>query len=155
MAPVRRTPVLLDAEVGAIAIALAALCISGCSFSYSSDSSSDSSENSSDSSVDSSDSTKDHDHDHSRFERDVESYTLAYLEGGGAADESFLSGLGDLSREHGISDWEASPGVWEAVERALARSSVDAAERDAYRAAWIRDDAASPNAVAKSAAAIQ
>lgn len=134
----------------------------GCSFSHSSDSSSDSSENSSDSSNSSSDSSSpDRDHDHgkadetARFEHDVEQYTAAFLEAGGRSDESFFSGLGDLARSHGVSDWESDPSAWEAIGRGIARSPATSAQRVAYQSAWTQGDATKQAAVKKGLATIQ
>src|SRR5262245_23037324 len=93
------------------------------SFAQSSDSSSDSSNQSSKSSSDvstspSRSSSPDHDHDHdhdgdskqnSSFDQDVEQYTVAFVGAGGSQHASFLSGLGDLARQHGVSDWESQP----------------------------------------------
>lgn len=139
----------------AIAVVLACAMGLGCSFSYSSESSSDSSNNSSESSVHSSDSSSPGKDESARFEEDVEQYTVAFLEGGGSADESFFSGLGDLARRHGVSDWESETSTWEAIGRGLARSPSSDAERIAYQAAWTGGDAAKRSALAKGISAAQ
>jgi G3E family GTPase len=145
-----------------------------CSFSYSSDSSSDSSKHSSDSSTSSSGSSSpdhdhdddDHDHDHdkdekksssssSTFDQDVEQYTAAFLDAGGSENASFLSGLGDVARQHGVSDWESQPQTWEAIGRGLARSHATSAERTAYQAAWTGGDPTKQSAMAKGIATTQ
>lgn len=138
------------------------------SFAQSSDSSSDSSNNSSKSSSDvstspSRSSSPDHDHDHddgdakksSSFDQDVEQYTVAFVGAGGSQHASFLSGLGDLARQHGVSDWESQPATWEAIGRGLARSHASVAERTAYQAAWTGGDPTKQSAVAKGVAATQ
>jgi len=145
----------LRSSVGT-ALALACTTALGCSFSYSSDSSSDSSKHSSDSSTSSSDSSSpDKDDKSARFDEDVEQYTLAFLEAGGSKDESFFSGLGDLARQHGVSDWESEPATWEAIGRGLARSPASTAERTAYQTAWSGGDTAKQSAVAKGLSAGQ
>lgn len=145
--------------LAALALALACGVGLACSFSYSSDSSSDSSNHSSDSSTSSSDSSSpDHDDDKkadsARYEHDVEQYTVAFLEAGGRGD-AFFSGLGDVARRHGVSDWESEPATWEAIGRGLARSPVTPAERTAYQAAWTGGDATKQGAVAKGITAVQ
>ena len=132
----------------------------GCSFSHSSDSSSDSSEHSSDSSTSSSDSSApDHDDkdkdEHARFQRDVEQYTAAYVQAGGQGDASFFAGLGDVARDHGVSDWEADASTWEAIGRGIGRSPASQAERIAYQTAWTGGDAAKQDAVARGLRATQ
>ena len=158
-----------------LALVFVVACTYACSFSYSSDSSSDSSKHSSDSSTSSSGSSSpdhdhddghDHDDDHdddkknekkssSTFDQDVEQYTGAFLDAGGSTNESFLSGVGDLARRHGVSDWESDPSTWEAIGRGLARSHATPAERTAYQAAWTGGDATKQSAMAKGIAATQ
>lgn len=161
-----------------LALALVVASTYACSFSYSSDSSSDSSKHSSDSSTSSSGSSSpdhdhddghDHDDDHdddkknekksssssSTFDQDVEQYTGAFLDAGGSTNESFLSGVGDLARRHGVSDWESDPSTWEAIGRGLARSHATTAERTAYQAAWTGGDPTKQSAMAKGIAATQ
>jgi len=113
-----------------------------CSFSYSSGSFSDSSKSSSDSS-DSSGS------DTTRFRDDVTQYTEAYVEAGGKQDESFFSGLGDLARKRGVSDWESESSTWEAIGRGLGRTDVSEAQRAAYEAAWAGGDEEKQSAMAR------
>jgi hypothetical protein len=115
-----------------------------CSFSNSSAGSSDSSKSSSDSSRSSSGGK-----DTALFQRDVEYYTEAFVESGGAREQGFFEGLGDLARRRGVSDWESEPGTWEAVGRGLARSRVDDAQRNAYQTAWADGDSARQGALAQ------
>jgi hypothetical protein len=140
-----------------VAIALFAASALACSFSHSSESSSDSSNNSSESSSSPSRSSSPEqtkDVEKTSFQRDVEQYTVAFLQAGGTDDESFLAGIGDLARQHGISDWEADASNWEAIGRGLARSHASAAERAAYQMAWTGGDPARQSAVSKGLAAI-
>jgi hypothetical protein len=122
------------------AVALAASTALGCSFSYSSESSSDSSKSSSDSSRSSGD-------DDAAFREDVEEYTEAYVHAGGDREDSFFSGISDLARKRGVSDWEAEPGTWEAIGRGLAHADVSEARRSAYEAAWAAGDPAKEGAI--------
>jgi hypothetical protein len=143
-----------------VALALCASAALACSFSHSSESSSDSSNNSSDSSVHSSDSSSPghehrHDDEQKSFVGDVEQYTAAFVEAGGSQGDSFFSGVGDLAREHGVSDWESDPAVWEAIGRGLARSPATTAQRVAYQSAWTGGDPARQSAVAKGISAVQ
>jgi hypothetical protein len=152
-----------------IAVAILAAAALACgSFAQSSESSSDSSNQSSKSSSDvstspsrssSPDHDDDHDHDDAQqkgsFDQDVEQDTAAFVGAGGTAHESFLSGLGDLARQHSVSDWESQPATWEAIGRGLARSHASTAERTAYQAAWTGGDPTKQSAVAKGIAAPQ
>jgi hypothetical protein len=120
-----------------------ALCAGSvaCSFSESSKSASDSSTSPSKSSKSSSG------EETARFHEDVEQYTAAYVHGGGTSEEAFLSGLGDLARRRGISDWEAELGTWESIGRGLGRAGVSDAEQVAYARAWAADVAERQHAV--------
>jgi hypothetical protein len=106
----------------------------GCSFSHSSESSSDSSTSPSKSSKSSSG------EETTRFHEDVEQYTAAYVHGGGASTDGFLSGLGELARKRGVSDWESEPGTWESIGRGLGEAGVSDAQRTAYATAWADGD---------------
>jgi hypothetical protein len=134
----------------AFAVALAIACAGSlaCSFSYSSEGSSDSSNSSSDSSGSSSGDSKS-----ARFQKDVEQYTEAFVQAGGQRDESFFTGLGDLARKRGVSDWEAEPGTWEAIGRGLGRTRVTEAQRTAWETAWAGGDQARQDAIARGFAA--
>ena len=127
-----------------------------CSFSHSSESSSDSSNNSSESSSHSSSpgGGSNKDATQTSFDRDVESYTVAFLQAGGRDDEAFLAGIGDLARTHGVSDWESELSTWEAIGRGLARSHASAAQRSAYQLAWTGGDSARETAMAKGFSSI-
>jgi len=138
-----------------LAIGLFAATVLACSFSHSSESSSDSSNNSSESSSHSSspgggskDATQ------TSFDRDVEQYTVAFLQAGGTDDDAFLAGIGDLARQHGVSDWEAELSTWEAIGRGLARSHASTAQRTAYQMAWSGGDSARETAMAKGFSAV-
>jgi hypothetical protein len=122
-----------------VAVALVASIAFGCSFSYSSESFSDSSQSSSDSSRSGD--------DDAAFRADVEEYTEAYVQAGGDREDSFFSGIGDLARKRGVSDWEAEAGTWEAIGRGLAHAEVSEAQRSAYEAAWAAGDPAKEGAI--------
>ena len=106
----------------------------GCSFSKSSDSSSTSSTSPSKSSKSSSG------EETALFHQDVQQYTAAYVHGGGKSTDGFLSGLGDLARKRGVSDWESELGAWESIGRGLGAAKVNDAQRTAYAAAWAAGD---------------
>jgi hypothetical protein len=127
-----------------LVLAIACAGSLACSFSYSSKGSSDSSNSSSDSSGSSSGGS-----DSARFQKDVEQYTEAFVRAGGQRDEGFFTGLGDLARKRGISDWESEPGTWEAIGRGLGRSDINEAQRTAYETAWANGDPARESAMAK------
>ena len=124
-----------------VAAALVLAVASGCSFSYSSESFSDSSKSSSGSSGSAAD-------DKSQFASDVTEYTRAYVRAGGGS-ESFLSGVGDLARERGITDWESESIAWESIGRGLGRTDVSSAAIEAYKDAWTGGDASYRAAIQK------
>lgn len=131
-------------------VVAAALALAGplaCSLSYSSESISDSSKSVVDSSKSSSG------EDTARFLRDVEQYTVAFLRARGGDEEGFFTGLGDLARRRGVSDWEAEPATWEAIGRGLGRAALDDAERVAYQRAWSGGDAEKLRALGRGEAA--
>ena len=112
-----------------------------CSFSHSSQSSSDSSTSPSKSSKSSSGD------DTSEFHHDVEQYTAAYVQGGGRGESSFFSGMSELARKRGVSDWESEDATWESIGRGLGRTEVGDAERIAYVHAWAGDDTGHASAI--------
>jgi hypothetical protein len=122
-----------------LATGLACASALGCSFSYSSESFSDSSKSSSGSSGG----------DESKFRDDVAQYTESFVEAGGNQDESFFSGLGDLARKRGVSDWESESSTWEAIGHGLGRTEVSDAQRTAYEAAWASGDEEKQSAMAR------
>ena len=127
-----------------VAAALVCSVSLACSFSHSSGSSSDSSKSSSGSSKSSSGGD-----DKKAFREDVSHYTEAFVEAGGAQPQSFFSGLSDLARKRGVSDWESEPSTWEAIGWGLGRTDVNDAQRTAYESAWTNGDAARESAMAK------
>jgi hypothetical protein len=126
-----------------VALAIACAVSFGCSFSHSSKGSSDSSKSSSDSSGSSSGGKET-----ALFQKDVEQYTEAFVEAGGRR-ENFFTGLGDLARKRGVSDWEAEPGTWESIGRGLGRTQVNDAQRTAFETAWADGDPARQSALAQ------
>lgn len=135
----------------AVATSLAALVLAGplaCSFSNSSASSADSSG----SSAKSSGSSSGKEGSTALFQQDVEQYTALYVEEGGRDESAFLTGVGDLARHFGVSDWEAEPLTWEAIGRGLERSARSEAERNAYAQAWTDGDADRVRALGRGSA---
>ncbi len=127
-----------------LALVIACAGSLACSFSYSSEGSSGSSKSSSDSS-DSSSGGK----ESALLQKDVEDYTEAFVAAGGQREAGFFTGLGDLARKRGVSDWESEPGTWEAIGRGLGRTRVSDAQRTAYATAWADSDPARQNALAQ------
>jgi hypothetical protein len=127
----------------ALVMVIACAVSFGCSFSHSSKGSSDSSKSSSDSSGSSSGG------DTAQFQKDVEQYTEAFVEAGGQREQGFFTGLGDLARKRGISDWESEPGTWQAIGRGLGRTHVNDAQVAAFETAWADGDPARQSAMAK------
>jgi hypothetical protein len=123
------------------ALALGAVALGGCSLSASSQSLATSSNNLANSSGAASESSsRSFERDPATFAGDVEEFTQAYVTARGASRD-FLGGVGDLARQRGISDWEADPGVWQAIGRGLGRSAEDGAVLSGYASAWTGGDA--------------
>ncbi len=87
--------------------------------------------------------------DSKAFRNDVSHYTEAFVDAGGAQQDSFFSGLSNLARKRGVSDWESDPGTWEAIGYGLGRTEVNDAQRTAYEAAWANGDAERETAMAR------
>lgn len=94
----------------------------GCSFSYSSKSSSDSSASSSRSS-----SPGD-----SAFLDDVRSTTEAYAKSGGPFD-AYQKKLGDLAKEHGITNWEENLAAYVAIGEGLGEAKASPGLVEAFK----------------------
>lgn len=132
-------------------VAAALLALGGplaCSFSNSSASAADSSGTSAKSSRSSSGTQGS-----ALFQQDVEQYTALYVAEGGRDEAAFLTGIGDLARHFGVSDWEAELTTWEAIGRGLERSARTEAERNTYAQAWTDGDADRVRALGRGSAA--
>ena len=102
----------------------------GCSFSYSSESSAKTLSSPCRSSASSSPDEEKKE----AYRDDVRDFTAAYAARHGDLD-GFQSGLGDVARRHGITDWEASDATYAAIGAGLARAHVSDAEWARYEAA--------------------
>lgn len=110
----------------------------GCSFSASSKSSSESSASSSRSSSPESKETQ--------YRNDVRDFTAAYLKSGGRQDE-FRRRIGDLAKEHGITNWEESLVTYEGIGRGLGKAQASPVEVDTYTANLTNGDATKAKAL--------
>ena len=137
-------------------LALASLALvlgAGCSFSYSSKSISDSISGSSESISDSSTSSSPADdkpaaEPEALYREDVRNLTAAYVRQGGDA-ASFQRGLGAIARQHGVSDWEASPATWTGVGEGLRGAAASPQQRDALARELAGDDPVKQQAIAR------
>jgi hypothetical protein len=110
-----------------VMLAALPMLLVACSFSYSSEKFSNSSSASSASSASSSPGAKGR-----AYENDVSDYTTAYVKS--SQDfSSFQSGLGDVARERGISDWEGDPNTWRGIGVGLARAGISKTQLDVYK----------------------
>ena len=121
--------------------ALAALSL-GCSFSYSSKSISDSIASSSKSVSDSvsSVSSSSPESDATKYRKDVESYTQAFVVSGGSGS-AFMSGIGEIAGKRGITNWEADDDTWIGIGRGLGRTKIDDVQFGVYQKSWTGGDA--------------
>ena len=110
----------------------------GCSFSASSKSSSESSASSSRSSSPESKETQ--------YRNDVRDFTAAYLRSGGRQDE-FRRRIGDLAKEHGITNWEESLVTYEGIGRGLGKAQASPVEVDMYSANLTNGDTRKAKAI--------
>jgi len=125
-------------RTSALAAALAAASL-GCSFSYSSKSISDSIASSS-KSVSNSVSSSSPESSATTYRKDVESYTQVFVVSGGS-DTAFMSGLADIAKKRGITDWESSEDTWIGIGRGLGRTKVDKTQLGVYETNWSGGDA--------------
>jgi len=117
-------------------VALVALAATGlgCSFSASSASISDSISGSSES-VSNSVSSSSPESSGSKYQKDVESYTQAFVTSGGS-DSSFMAGVADLAQKRGITNWEADDRTWIGIGRGLGRTKIDKVQLATYENNW-------------------
>jgi hypothetical protein len=67
----------------------------------------------------------------SNYRRDVENYTLAYLD---APDQGeYLRGLASIAGLHGITHWEADPGTLDAIRELDESGRLDEGDRQRLR----------------------
>jgi hypothetical protein len=113
-----------------IALLLVALMAvtAGCSFSASSAASSESSSASSESSsASSSPASKE-----ASYRDDVRDYTAAYVKSGGQFD-AFQKRIGELAKQHDITNWEDNLATYEGIGAGLGRAKVSQVQVDAYK----------------------
>ncbi|HEY8515732.1 MAG TPA: putative lipoprotein [Candidatus Binatia bacterium] len=109
-----------------VALAMACVVASGCSFYYSSRSISDSVSASGKSISESSESSSPssgNQHAASLYQEDVRDFTAAYASGDGDV-EGFQRGLAAVARRHGITDWQATPATWIGIGEGLRRAAA-------------------------------
>ena len=123
---------------------------SGCSFSASSASISDSIASSSESVSNSvsSVSSSSPESSASKYRKDVESYTQAFVVSGGS-DSAFLSGIGELAGKRGITDWEADDDTWIGIGRGLGKTKIDSVQLGVYQKNWTGGDPAKMKLIQK------
>jgi hypothetical protein len=141
--------ILAGCRAGVLAGLVLAAGSLACSFSYSSESFSDSSESSSESSSSSSPESNS-----TKYREDVESYTQAYVISGGQQD-TFFSGVSDLARKRGISDWESDHDTWRGIGKGLGRTKIDSVQLAVYEKNWASDDPAKVNLIRKGFAEVR
>ena len=112
----------------ALVLLSAPLLVQGCSFSASSKSSSDSSASSSESSSSSSPGYKEQ-----KYMEDVRDYTASFVRSGGRIAD-FKTRLGELAKEHEITNWEENLVTYEGVGRGLGKAKASQVEVDTYTA---------------------
>lgn len=98
----------------------------GCSFSASSQSSSESSASSSESSSSSSPGYKEQ-----KYMEDVRDYTASFVKSGGRIQD-FKGRLGDIARQHEITNWEENLVTYEGIGRGLGKAKASQIEVDTY-----------------------
>jgi hypothetical protein len=76
-----------------------------------------------------------------KYRKDVESYTKAFVVSGGS-DSTFMAGIGDLAQKRGITDWEANDNTWLGIGRGLGGTKIDKVQLDVYERNWTGGDAA-------------
>lgn len=122
----------------AVLVVIAMALSAGCSFSASSGSSaasSGSSAASSESSAHSSESSSKSsspDSKEASYRNDIRDYTAAYVKSGGQFD-AFQKRIGELARQHDITNWEDNLATYQGIGAGLGRASVNQVQVDAYK----------------------
>jgi hypothetical protein len=117
----------MNTLIALVLVALMALT-AGCSFSASSAASSESSSASSESSsASSSPASKE-----TSYRDDVRDYTAAYVKSGGQFD-AFQRRIGELAKQHDITNWEDTMATYEGIGAGLGRAKVSQVQVDAYK----------------------
>jgi len=109
----------------AVVLLGAPLLVQGCSLSASSKSSSDSSASSS---ASSSPGTNEQ-----RYMEDVRDYTASFVKSGGRI-EDFKVRLGEIAKQHEITNWEENLVTYEGIGRGLGKAKASQVELDTYTA---------------------
>ena len=118
------------------AFLIAAINISGCSFSESSESISDSTSSifSSPSSL----SGKD-----KKYQNDIADYTMAYVKSSpsSANYDSFQKGLSDIAENAGITNWDQDSSTYRGIGKGLKKANVEGVAYDTYKKNFAGGDA--------------
>ncbi len=120
----------------------------GCSFSASSESSAASSESSAHSSESSSKSSSP-DSKEATYRDDVRDYTAAYVKSGGQFD-AFQKRIGELAKQHDITNWEDNLATYDGVGAGLGRAKVGQVQVDAYKQNLGKGDPRKMDAIQKA-----
>ncbi len=118
----------------AVVLVCAPLLIQGCSLSASSKSSSDSSASSSESSSSSSPGYKEQ-----KYMEDVRDYTASFVRSGGRIAD-FKTRLGEIAKEHDITNWEENLVTYEGIGRGLGKAKASQVEVDTYTSGFAGGD---------------
>jgi len=119
----------------------APLLAQGCSLSASSQSSSESSASSSESSSSSSPGNK-----AQKYMEDVRDYTASFVKSGGRI-EDFKVRLGEIAKQHEITNWEENLVTYEGIGRGLGKAKASQVEVDTYTANLAGGDARKADAI--------
>ncbi len=131
-----------------VAFALTAASLVGCSFSKSSESSSDSSKGIFDSASSpfksSSDSSKDKNEE---FENDVADYTAEFVTSSTGTLDDFREHVGELAKDHGITDWENDRYTFVGVGRGLKKAKIGKPQVSAFTESLSGNDSMKKQAI--------
>ena len=122
----------------AVVLLGAPLLAQGCSFSASSKSSSDSSASSSGSSSPGT--------NEQSYMEDVRDYTASFVKSGGRI-EDFKVRLGEIAKQHEITNWEENLVTYEGIGRGLGKAKASQVEVDTYTANLAGGDARKADAI--------
>ena len=118
----------------AVVLLVVPLLAQGCSLSASSQSSSESSASSSGSSSSSSPGYAEQ-----KYMEDVRDYTASFVKSGGRI-EDFKVRLGEIAKQHEITNWEENLVTYEGIGRGLGRAKASQVEVDTYTANFAGGD---------------
>ena len=68
-----------------------------------------------------------------QYSDDVRDYTSAYVRSSTSDYTGFRSGLADIAKRHGVTNWEVQPATYEAIGRGLRKAHIKGIEYETFK----------------------